>query len=122
MNDILGHLSGKHRTLGGQRGWDMMREMLDNLADCRKKGLKVDLIIVSGGLNDYLQKCWLEMAPENMPMPTDIGGIPYQVLRSPGNTYAFLRDYIPWEKKQALKRGEILYGEDKKAVVATGEF
>lgn len=110
----------KPTTLSGQRGFDMLREMLDNLESCRRKNIPVDLICISGGLNDYLQKAWLEVAPEGAPMPADIGGVKYLPLTTPGNTYAFLRDYFPYEKRRALFKGDNLY--DKKAVVATGEF
>lgn len=116
----LAGLASKPKTLGGQRGYDMLRELLDNLEVCRRKKVPVDLIAISGGLNDYLQKAWLEMAPENTPMPANFGGVPYIATTSPGNTYAFLRDYFPYEKKRALFNGDNLY--DKKAVVATGEF
>ena len=119
MLEVAG-LTTKPKTLGAQRGYDMLRELLDNLDKCRQKKMPVDTIVISGGVNDYLQKAWLEMAPENTPMPADIGGVPYLALATPGNTYAFLRDYYPYEKRRALFKGDILY--DKKAVVATGEF
>jgi hypothetical protein len=113
-------LANKPKTLGGQRGFDMLREIGDNLDKCRAKKIPVDLIVISGGVNDYLQKAWLEMAPENTPMPQNLGGIKTIALATPGNTYAFLREYFPYEKRRAMFAGDNLY--DKKAVVATGEF
>jgi hypothetical protein len=114
--------SSKPKTLGGQRGYDMMRQILDNLDVCERKGLKVDTIVVSGELNDYLQKAWLEMAPENTPMPQHVGAAQLKAASTPGKAYVFLRDFFPYEKRRALARGDVLYGEGKKSIVATGEF
>lgn len=109
------------RSLQAQRGFDIMRRIRDNILKVQRGGLKVDLIAISPQTMDDLRRCWLEMAPEAAPMPMEIAGVRYEVSDTKGYAYAFLRDYIPWEKKQALKDGHVLYGTDKKALVGTGD-
>ena len=112
--------SRRPRTLQAQRGYDLMRRIVDNIQNMRSKLMQPDTVMLSPQTLDLLQKAWLEMAPENTPMPLDIAGVKVAVGETKGYAYAFLRDYIPWEKRKALVDGNILYGDVKK-VLATGD-
>lgn len=100
-----------------------MRRIYDNVQTCRAKGVHYvpDLIALAPNTLDDIQRCWLEMAPENAPMPMDIAGVRYQCGDTRGYAYAFLRDYLPHEKREALAEGQVLYGDGHKALVAVAE-
>lgn len=121
MNDVEDRVHRRPRSLQAQRGFDVMRRIRDNVIECVKRGphFVPDLIALSPQTLDDIQRCWLEMAPENAPMPMDIAGVRYQVGETQGYAYAFLRDYLPHEKREALASGTVLYGDDHKALIAT---
>jgi hypothetical protein len=121
MPDIEYMQSARPRTLQAMRGFDLMRRIRDNVQACHDKGphFMPDLIALSGEAMADLQCCWLEMAPANTPMPQDIAGIPYQVAETRGYRYAFLREFKPHEKREALSEGKVLYGDGHKALIAT---
>lgn len=108
------------RTLEAQRGFDLLRRIIDNIREQKTKLQRPDCVMLSPEAYDLMCKSWCEMAPENTPMPLDIDGVRFMVGDTRGHTYAFLREYIPWEKRKALKAGDNLYG-DKHKVIGVGD-
>jgi hypothetical protein len=104
------------RTLEAQAGFDLMRRIVDNIRAQREKLMRPDCVLLSAQSYDLMCKAWCEVAPENTPMPLDIDGVRFTVGDTRGHAYAFLRDYIPWEKRKALGDGVNLYGNNKKVL------
>lgn len=110
------------RTLTAQRGFDKARYIRDHLLQVIGTGQRVDTIMVSPATMGEMQRAWLEMAPENTPMPQDMYGAKIIEGDTGGSDYAFLRDWLPWEKRAMLAEGHNdAYREGAKAPVATGE-
>jgi len=107
-------------TQAGRRGFDLARQIVDNLRKVRRTGQKPDLILLSKQSDHYLKTAWLEMGMPSDTIPGDIDGVPVKVGDTRGVDYAFLRDYIPWEKRKAKGQGIILYGPDKKKLIGVG--
>jgi hypothetical protein len=105
-------------TREGRKGFDLARQMVDNLRRVRRSGQKPDLILVSKETDHLLKTAWLEMGMSSDTVPRDIDGVELMVGDTQGCAYAFLRNYIPWEKRKALKEGQMLYGDGKKKLIA----
>lgn len=110
--------SQRLQTRAGRKGFDMARQMVEHLRVLVRKGQSPDLILVSLQTDHFLKTAWLEMGFPSDTIPGDIAGVPLKVGDTKGNAYAFLRNYIPWEKRKARKEGVILYGEGIKKVIA----
>lgn len=105
------------RTMQGARGLDKAKMIRDTLLDAIAKGISVDKIAVSRGTLDDLQVAWLESAPESALFPPHIEGVPFQLMDMTED-FAFLRDYMPWEKRRALADGSSeLYREGAQKVI-----
>jgi hypothetical protein len=120
MIDIESEPLRRPRTLEAQRGYDLMRRIVDNIRDQRTRLARPDCVMLSAESYNLMCKSWCEMAPANTPMPLDIDGIKFVVGDTRGHAYVFLRDYIPWEKRRAKANGDNLYGDVKK-LIATGD-
>lgn len=107
-------------TRAGRKGFDMARQIVENLRKVRRSGQTPDLILVSKETNHYLTQAWLEIGMPSDTLPKDIDGVELSVGDTHGVDYAFLRDYIPWEKRKAIKEGVVLYGPDKKKLIGVG--
>ena len=104
-------------TQAGRRGFDMARQIVEDLRTCVRKGQSPDLILISKKTDYYLNTAWLEIGMPRDQIPCDIAGVQYRVADDLDADYLFLRDYIPWEKQRAKAEGIILYGEGKKKLI-----
>lgn len=113
MADLITAPSQRLATQAGRKGFDMAKEIVENLRKCIKKGQKPDLILISRQTDHYLKTAWLEIGMTSGTIPKDIDGVELRLSQDLTVDYAFLRDYIPWEKRLGKKNGQILYGKKK---------